>query len=232
MIGDLYEPGSRAAPSQRLAAARRELVRMTDVRATIYGVIAGIGVVWTLFTWFEARYDSPWSVLSWAVPVGAILGLLVIFGGGGLLAWLGRRLEGKASAEEVRAALGWSALATVPVLLLPPLLVLAMAITYFINKPELLQYRFLAGDEIVSPASYFLFHATADDLSAGLLPLLPLALGLVMLAATILFIKNYARANRFSPWRAATAVLLAPFAATVFIVFVVSALLLVVLGAL
>lgn len=59
-----------------------------------------------------------WGVVLVVVVLGPLGGLLSLYVGGAILRWIGSRLGGRASSEEVRAAIAWSALPRIAVLVL------------------------------------------------------------------------------------------------------------------
>lgn len=55
-------------------------------------------------------------LIAIACGVGLIVGIISLYIGGAILAWIGARLGGKASAEQVRAALAWSSITHILIL--------------------------------------------------------------------------------------------------------------------
>jgi succinate dehydrogenase/fumarate reductase cytochrome b subunit len=99
------------------------------------------------------------TALFWAVVLGVVLGMLLLYMKGALLRWTGRWLGGKASGEQVRAALAWSGVPVIFSLLLwLPALALFGEELFATEMPRLYQSPRLIG----AFAGLALLHLVVD----------------------------------------------------------------------
>lgn len=133
------------------AVVHREGRSHTLVLAALMGVATVIGAVAPIpnLHWF--------AVITFAILVGPLAGLIALYIDGALLSWVGRALGGRASQSTLRTAIAWSALPSIAALLI----VLA-AIAVF--GQEFLG-AFAAPDGVDDPVLF------SVALVAGLLPL-------------------------------------------------------------
>jgi hypothetical protein len=133
-------------------------------------------------------YMSLLEILVLAILVGSLIGIFLVFVGAELFRWVGNKLDGKASAVQVRAAIAWSSVPEVVLLLLFCPLIILYGRDYFSSSIDW-----------ITPMIVLLI------LSVGLL-------GLVLLIwRVVLFINCLAEVHEFSFWKGLLTVVLGLF---------------------
>ncbi len=119
------------------------------------------------------------SLLLLCVIGGGIVGIISLYIGGEFFRWVGSWLGGKATAQDVRAAIAWSSV--------PDLILLAIYI------PIIMIFGrnwFISSTEWMSPVLAFVVFATIAPI------------GLILLIwRFVLFVKCLAEAHQFSGWK-------------------------------
>lgn len=209
MGADLTGRGAMSATANRLeTAVDRDLSRLTPGWSTLFVILGSVALTWPLFTWAQSSwlqatagtFTSVLVVLPWAALAGIIAACLVLFVGGRLLTLAGSLLGGTADKWQTVAAVGWSALALIPGLLLPLLLLAEMMLRAIVNERaiHLLQFQ----------GSY-----TADLLATA-----PYILSVLLMVSTLMLSFAFSRVGKFAPWRGLLSVLLVPVAVLLFFV--------------
>lgn len=149
---------------------------------------------------------SPWAVLALAIVIGPLSGFISVYLGGAIMGWIGRRLGGVGTTQEVRTAMAWASVPHIEALVLwIPTLALFGREVFYNDNP--------------------IFDAWAD---AQPLVVWPAMLLLLLVSVTagiwsvVVTLKCLAEAHQFSAWRALTSVLvvLSPFIFLIFIAVV------------
>lgn len=190
---------------------RQILDRGSTRMVPVLAVICGISATLDRASMRGMPANMPaWGVLVMALILGPLVGLVTVYVGGVILGWIGRRLGGVGTSQEVRTALAWSYVLDVEMLVL------------WIPSVALF------GGEIFH-ASTPAFDAWAEAQPWVVWPLLIL-LGIVSLVSIVwslvVRLKCIAEAHQFSAWRALASVfvILLPFLFLIFIAVVAAVL--------
>jgi len=157
--------------------------RMVPVLATLYGISATLSRVST--RGMPASMPA-WGVLVMALILGPLVGLITLYVGGAILGWIGRRLGGIGTNQDVRTALAWSYVMDVEALVLwIPNFALFGSEAFYASKPA--------------------FDAWAEAQPFVVWPLLSLVVIVALVVSVWSFVvrlKCIAEAHQFSAWRA------------------------------
>lgn len=98
----------------------RDIINVDPKRhVVLLAILAGIS--WTLQNLSNSNFGDAFSISTitfFTLFAGSIGGIFSIYIGAALLSWLGEYFEGKASQVEVRAAIVWSSLPIIAVMVL------------------------------------------------------------------------------------------------------------------
>jgi hypothetical protein len=123
-------------------------------------------------------YMSLGEILVLAILIGSLLGIFVVFVGGELFRWVGSKLYGKATAAQVRAAIAWSSVPEIILLLLFCPLIIMYGRDYFSSSIDWM-----------SPMIFRLI------IGVGFLGLL------LLIWRAVLFVNCLAEVHEFSFWK-------------------------------